>query len=200
MGLFVHFVATPVSGKTLRFHEFESFILELLHQHIAMMPVAIYVGEAHNDPDGAYFGSSFASSYIVPNSPGSMLGLGTKDYPPSAITWYAGEDEMALRDALHRLPYGEKDLCLCFDSPYRESYRRGNDGVVIYFLTHSFPIDFLDTCGFDGFTSIHQNVAQFFCFYSSGGTSASRMRALLEPILEHYFGSDLLMEEALDGC
>ncbi len=198
MAVFGHLVGASASGKQLNFEDFEAFMLDLLHKRLVSLPAAIFVGEAHENPDGYYWSTDSAYTSVLPNSPGSMIEL-LEEYEDASTVetlWYDGNDETRLREALARVPFGKKDICVCFDLVLEDGERgksRYGEGVVLYALAHPFPIRYEARK-----SSFQRDLAHFVVFYTSLGRNLQSVKPTLRPLLERYFGSSPLLEESTD--
>lgn len=199
MAVFCHLVGT--SEKILDFEEFKAFVMDLLHEQFVAMPTAIFVGEARENPDGYYWSTDAAYSAILPNSPGSMIEL-LEEYEDTSSTVetlrYDGDDETAFSEALSRVPFGEKDICICFDLPADPNIQgkrtsRYGEGVAIFALTHPFPVHYEARK-----SSFQRDLTHFIVFYTSLGREILHIKPALRPLLERYFGADPLLGESID--
>jgi hypothetical protein len=198
MAVFYHLVGASASGKQLNFDEFEALMLDLLHERLVSLPAAIFVGTARENPEGYYWSTDSAYTSILPNSPGSMIEL-LEEYEDASTVetlWYDGNDETTLREALARAPFGEKDICICFDLVLEDGERgksRYGEGVVLYALAHPFPVRYEARK-----SSFQHDLAHFVVFYSSLGRTLQSVKSAFQPLLEHYFGSLPILEESTD--
>lgn len=198
MAVFCHLVGASASDKQLNFDEFEAFMLDLLHERLISLPAAIFVGVARENPDGYYWSTDSAYTSILPNSPGSMIELleEYEDVSTVETLWYDGNDETTLREALARVPFGKKDVCICFDLVLEDGERgrsRYGEGVVLYALAQPFPIRYEARK-----TSFQRYLTHFVVFYSSLGRNLQSVKPALQPLLERYFGSPSILEESTD--
>ncbi len=198
MAVFCHLVGASASGKQLEFAAFEAFVLDLLHDQRVSLPAAIFVGTARENPDGYYWSTDSAYTSILPNSPGSMIELLEEYEDASAVEtlWYDGNDEATLREALARVPFGKKDICICFDLVLESGERgrsRYGEGVVLYALARPFPIRYEARK-----SSFQRDLAHFVVFYTSLGRNLQSVKPVLQRLLERYFGTQSLLEESTD--
>lgn len=198
MAIHTHFIAAAVPGKPFHFEKLRSFIEELLREDIIRMPAAIFVGDAQNDLDMLPWQSKYASHFIVPNSPGSMLELGDKDDFPDDIYWYYGDDTESFFASLQTVPFGEKDCCICFyafGQPWSDEYW---EGAVVYTLVRPMPVQFQD---YGRSIAFDRELDHYFVMYSSTGSQVEytnvSYKPLIVPVMERYFGSDLIMAEVV---
>jgi hypothetical protein len=173
-------------------------MLDLLHEQLVSLPAAIFVGTAHENPDGYYWSTDAAYTSILPNSPGSMIELLEEYAGASSVEtlWYDGDDEATLREALACLPFGEKDICICFDLVLENGERgrsRYGEGVVLYALARPFPVHYEAHK-----SSFQHDLAHFVVFYTSLGRNLQSVKPALQPLLERCFGTQLLLEESTD--
>jgi hypothetical protein len=203
MAIHTHFIAASASGKPFHFQKLQSFLRDLLREDIVRMPVALFVGDAQNDPQGAFWGSKYASHAIVPNSPGSMLELGEEEEFPIETFRYYGEEEELFFATLQAVPFAEKNCCICFDTLGLQWSEESWEGAVIYILVRPMLIHFPNSFGSPSLcTPIHHGLDHFFIMYSSTGAlvenAFTTLKPLIAPVLERYFGSDLIMEQAME--
>ena len=207
MAALTYFIATSHVAKRLSFEELESFVLDLLREQHLYLPAAIFVGEARNELRGnAYDVTSKtndifrASECIIPNAPDAMLHL-TKKMAEGKVLyadtfWFFGDDERAFGEALRRIPFTEKDCCICFPYLNQNLSDCGWYGAAIYVLRHPFFIDFMDVFDITALPLIHYNVSHFFTLSSLvGGGFPDKVYNPLRPILERYFGPELDMKQ-----
>ena len=198
MAVFCHLVGASASRQQLNFVEVQEFIFDLLHEKLISLPAAIFMGNTCENPDGYYWSTDSAYTSILPNSPGSMIELleEYEDISSVETLWYDGNDEATLKEALALVPFGQKDICICFDlvleSGERGSSRYG-EGVVIYALTRPFPVHYEALK-----SSFQHELTHFVVFYTSLGRNILSVKPALKTILERYFGEQLLLEESLD--
>jgi hypothetical protein len=211
MAIFGHLVGASAAGETLSFEAFEALVMALVHEKLVAFPAAIFVGEASDNPDGQYWSTDSAYDKLLPNSPGSMIALLEEyggDASAVATLWYDGDDEAAFREALRSLPFGEKDICVCFDL-YPKSignqsmYSRSGDGVVVYALARPFLVQYEArsrrvAAEAARKTLFQRDLAHYVVFYTSVGSHISDVKPTLQPLLTRYFGPDLLLEEAIE--
>lgn len=212
MSLFTFFLATSQAQKRLTRDEIESLILALLHEKHLLFPSAIFVGEARNEVRGEAFDTAVkegtlldAAHVIIPNDPMAMLDL-TKDLAkggesPIETLWYYGNDEIAFREALRRLPLRERDACFCFPSlsHYLAEECGWYEGAVIYVLARPFPLDFMHVLFTTALPLIDYPVSDCLTFSSRiGGGFPNLESNPLRQILQRYFGPDLEMKETAD--
>jgi hypothetical protein len=198
MAVFCHLVGASSSGKQLEFAEFKEFLFDLLHEELVALPAAIFVGDACENPEGYYWSTDAAYTSILPNSPGSMIELLEEYGEISSVEtlWYDGDDEATLKEALARVPFGKKDICVCFDLVLEDGERgssRYGEGVAIYALRRPFPVHYEALK-----SSFRYDLSQFVVCYTSLGRNILSMKPLLKRVLERYFGEALLLEESLD--
>jgi len=212
MAALTFFLATSPARKFLTREEIEALLLELLHEQHILLPAAIFVGKARNEPRGDEFDSAAkegtlpqASQYIIPNAPESMLHLTEiiteeKKISPETL-WYYGGDEAAFVEALRRAPLRKRDICFCFPSlsHYLSSSCGWDRGAVLYTLTHPFPADFMDILDTTALPLIDYHVSDFFTLSSfCMGRFPDTANNLLKPTLQRFFGPDLEMKQTDD--
>jgi hypothetical protein len=185
MAILAHLVATSASEKKLNSTELVAFVGDLFRTGICMLPATILVGQACTLP---YYWGGSDDHYITPNAPGFMLSMEDADFPQDLI-WYYGTDKAEFQMALLRAPLEEKDCCISFPHEWN-----GWDGAVIYALKQPFLLDLRG----HGNTSIHRSVSSCFTLFSTIGGGVEIQSTPLQTILTHYFGPDLLLEEAID--
>jgi hypothetical protein len=195
MAVFCHLVGASNAGKRLDFATFEAFVLELLRERLVALPAAIFVGEACQNPDSYYWSVDAAYDYILPDSPGSMVELLEEydDISSVKTLCYDGDDETTFREALRRAPFGEKDICVCFDLPIEGASSRCGEGVVIYALVRPFALHYEAKK-----SSFQRTLEQFVVFFTSVGRDLLYVKPVLMQVLERYFGAEPLLEEAMD--
>ena len=204
-----YFMATPAEGKECSFSHLERLATDLLQGGWVRLPARIFVGGVaygprytprvpYEDLDEDPFWQGFtafyklvAPNFIVPNAPEAMTGA---DHAPGLI-WYEGADEHAYLETLHRVPFGEHNVCLGFPnlSPHLQPRRQG--GVAIYLLTRPALIDFVEPQGYDAARLIHRGVTLFFTLVGHFSDLANNP---LKPVLERAFGTDLEMAQTPD--
>lgn len=211
MAILGHLVGASATGERLSLEAFEALLMALLREKLVAFPAAIFVGDAADNTDGQYWSTDSAYDTLLPNSPGSMIAL-LEEYggDTSAVSTlrYDGDDEAAFREALRSVPFGEKDICVCFDLfpksiANQSPYSRSGDGVVVYALAQPFPVQYearARRVAAEAARKTHfqRDLAHYVVFYTSVGSHISDVRPVLQPLLARYFGVDLLLEEAVE--
>ncbi len=198
MAVFYHLVGASTSEKQLGFVEFQQCVQDLLNEQLIKFPAAIFVGDAQANPDGYYWSTDAAYTAILPSSPGSMIEL-LEEYEDSSSVetlCYDGNDAAAFRAALERVPFGKKDICLCFDLVLPDGGRgssRYGEGAVIYALARPFPVQYAALK-----STFQRELSQFVVFYTSLGRNLRPMKSGLQQVLERYFGQEILLAESVD--
>jgi hypothetical protein len=198
MAVFYHLVGASTAEKHLGFAEFQQYIQDLLNAKLIKFPAAIFVGDAQANPDGYYWSTDAAYTAILPDSPGSMIELleEYEDISSVETLCYDGSDEAAFKEALEHVPFGKKDICLCFDLVLPEGERgrsRYGEGAVIYALARPFPVHYAALK-----STFQQELSQFVVFYTSLGRNLQSMKPGLQRVLERYFGTETLLAESVD--
>jgi hypothetical protein len=198
MAVFYHLVGASTSGKQLGFVEFQQCVQDLLNEKLIKFPAAIFVGDARTNPDGYYWSTDAAYTAILPDSPGSMIELLEEydDISSVKTLFYDGDDEATFRAALERVPFGKKDICLCFDLVLPEGGRgrsRYGEGAVIYALARPFPVHYAALK-----STFQHELSQFVVFYTSLGRNLQPMKPELQRVLKRYFGEEVLLAESVD--
>lgn len=213
MALMSHFIATPAPGKTPALPELEGLIVDLLHSGSVQLPSALFIGETRYEPryteeeDAEENAESIdeeirafhkiASQYIIPNAPEDMIHLVTQKRFSPEIFWAYEKDEKAFLEALHRVPFGQQNVCISFPFLAPPLQQCGWAGAVIYVLTRSAFIDFIHPTAYEPIRLIDREIACFFTLasFNGGSFSSSEAKKLLLPSLEKYFGDDVEMAE-----
>ncbi|GHO89159.1 hypothetical protein [Dictyobacter formicarum] len=209
MAALTFFLATSPSKNKLTEKEIEALILALLREQHIRLPAAIFVGSAQNEVRGEAYDRAAhggmliqASQHVIPNAPETMLRLARNvidgKEKHAETLWYCGDDVSAFLQALHRLPWREKDVCFCF--PFLSdalSHDCGWDcGAVLYALTQPYVIDFMDVLDTTAHPLINYPASYFFTLSSfcAGGFSNEEHNPL-EPLLQRYWSFNLDLKQ-----
>jgi hypothetical protein len=130
------------------------------------------------------------------------------DVEAVATLWYDGDNEATFCEALHRVPFGEKDICVCFDLvpksiSNQSPYSRSGDGVVVYALARPFPVQYEARSRRVAAEAVRKHLfqrdlAHYVVFYTSVGSHIPDVKPRLQSLLARYFGADLLLEEVVE--
>lgn len=207
MAALTFFIATATSPKRFSREDLETFILKLLHEEHVCLPAVIFVGPARNalcdenidavNEDAKLFRPS---EYVIPNAPETMLGLAEYivqgKWKSAETLWYFGDNEPAFKEALRRVPFEEKDCCICFPCLNQYLSNCAWFGAAIYVLTQPFSIDFMDVFDTTARPLLDYPTAHFFTLASfRGGAFSDVANNPLKPLLERYFGPELDMRQ-----
>jgi hypothetical protein len=214
MAIVTHFMVTSASGKRLALQDLETLAAHLVREGWVRFPAAILVGGVAYEPrytdketDGesswegfSNFSRWVAPHFIVPNDPTTMVYNLTQKRCAADLVWYDGSDEHAYRAALHRVPFQEQNVCLCFPNLDARLRAQRWEGAVIYALTRPALIDFVEPSGYDASRLIHRGVTLFLTLYSRfAGRFSDLANNPLRAVLERSFGPDLEMAQTLDN-
>lgn len=111
--------------------------------------------------------------------------------------WAYEKKKRALLKALHRIPFEEQNICICFPYPGLPLLRGHWAGAAIYVLTHPAFIDFCHPTTYEPIRLIDREISCFFTLasYRGGRFASEEVRDVLQPMLEKYFGDDVEMAE-----
>lgn len=215
MAIVTHFLATAASGAAFSLQNLETLAAGLLQEGFVRFPAAILVGGVAYEPryhdkeedtgDSSWEGFTnfsrwVAPNFIVPNDPATMISNVQRKKCAADLLWYDGVDEHAYLAALHRVPFGTQNVCLCFPDLNQQLREQGWYGAVAYALNQPAFIDFVEPSGYEASRLIHRGIAHFFTLYS---LSAGRFSAIannpLKPLLERSFDADLEMAQTQLG-
>ncbi len=199
MAILSYLIAASPLQKSVDRQKLEAVIGELLHEQLLAFPIAIFVGEARNDVDSGE--DDHCWEYIIPNRPDSMLNVmenlleGNVGLSVPPHVWYYGDDETAFKRIFEIIPFGEQDCCLCFAA--NQAQLAGWDGAVIYALTHPFPMEFMDPIHSEYKQLLKQPFAHYLSLYCSRGLWMEKDENPLKPVLQSYFGSDMILAQSV---
>ncbi len=201
-----YFMAAPAEGKDLSLRHLEMLATDILQEGWARLPATIFVGgvaygprytDKDEDAESSWEGFTnfyrlVAPHFIVPNDPDTMAGT----RHATDLIWYDGADEHAYLEALHRVPLGKQNVCLCFLNLSPKLQPQSKRVAAIYFLTRPAFIDFVEPQGYDASRLIHRGVTFFFTL---SGHFPDLANNPLKPVLERSFGTDLEMAQTPDN-
>lgn len=218
MAIVTHFLAAPAPRKALSVYDLELLVEELLQEELLHLPGAIYVGGVGYEPrfdDPAWYDdddkeekmfgalSAFEAevnehNYIVANDPIHMIARAKREQNGS---WYTSEEKQAFLEALHRTPFGQQNVCLCFPhlGPQLQTLLQYWDGAAIYALTQPAFIDFVEPNGYGSSRLLERGLAHFFTMVSLRAAGyPDLVNNPLTPALRRCFGADLALAQTWD--
>lgn len=181
MGVWMSLFVSSASKEPLDYQNFERLLLDLIEEKLVKMPCAILEGDVES------------------SSPLGMANIANRSREEEISIRFKGNDEMELKQSLRTIPFGKTDFCVWFDGlnwdneRVRTSFQRhgyANGDVVIY--SFASPREVIIYDAYDGTWCKHQ-FSHYFTVTGKNGPEAIQ-DTVLEPILERYFGPNLIVE------